>query len=214
MTTFVPDFLDRIVFQHGPPEFLHSDEAPEFMSALMLALSEITETTMTTTMGHNARSNGIAEVFWRYWNRCMRMLSDEQYKVWPTFVARVSFAYNTASHQSIGNASLYEIYFGCEARDTFSKILMDSPEQLPNAPTEAGDMENARLFANAIKTSTAAFIQLAKNHDLFVRTETADLLNEKGFPRSFVVGALVKARFPPTQAELEISGRRSSHVSA
>ncbi len=214
VTTMVPAFLDRIVFQHGPPEFLHSDEAPEFMSALMLALSEITETTLTTTLGHNARSNGIIEVFWRYWNRCMRMLSDEQYKVWPTFVARSVFAYNTASHQSIGNASPYEIYFGCEARDTFSKILMDSPEQLPHSPTEEGDMENARLFASAIKTSTAAFIQLAKNHDLFVRTETAELLNEKGFPRSFVVGALVKARFPPTQVELELSGRRSSHVSA
>jgi hypothetical protein len=91
---------------------------------------------------------------------------------------------------------------------------MDSPEQLPSSPTKEGDMENARIFANAIKTSTAAFIQLAKNHDLFVRTETAELLNEKGFLRSFVVGALVKARFPPTQAELEISGRRSSHVSA
>jgi hypothetical protein len=63
VATFIPAFLDRIVFQHEPPEFLHSDEAPEFMSALMLALAEITETTLTTTMGHNARSNGIIEVF-------------------------------------------------------------------------------------------------------------------------------------------------------
>jgi hypothetical protein len=39
-------------------------------------------------------------------------------------------------------------------------------------------------------------------------------LNDQGFPRVFVVGALVKARFPPTQAELEITGRRSNHVSA
>jgi hypothetical protein len=25
----------------------------------------------TTTLGHNARSNGMIEVFWQYWNRCM-----------------------------------------------------------------------------------------------------------------------------------------------
>jgi hypothetical protein len=55
---------------------------------------------------------------------------------------------------------------------------------------------------------------LATNHDLYVKNETAELLNDKGFPRPFVVGALVKARFPLTQAELEISGRRSNHVSA
>ncbi len=100
------------------------------------------------------------------------------------------------------------------ARDTFSKILVDSIETLPQAPTDEGDMENARLFAAAIKTSSAAFVQLAQNHDQYVKTETAELLNDKGFSRSFVIGALVKARFPPTQAELELSGRRSNHVSA
>jgi transposase InsO family protein len=210
----VPAFLDHVVFQHGPPEALHSDEAPEFMSALMQALAEITETAMTTTLGHNARSNGTIEVFWRYWNRCMRMLSDAQYTVWPTFRARIVFAYNTAPHQSIGGASPYEIYFGVPARDTFSKILVDSTETLPQQPNADGDEENARLFAAAIKTSTAAFIQLATNHDLYVRNETAELLNDTGFPRVFVVGALVKARFPPTQAELEITERRSNHVSA
>ncbi len=80
-------FLDQIVFRHGPPEILHCDEAPEFMSELMKALLDITETTLTTTMAHNARSNGIIEVFWRFWNRCMRLLPDDQYKVWPTLLA-------------------------------------------------------------------------------------------------------------------------------
>jgi hypothetical protein len=38
---FVPAFLDRVVFQHVPSEVLHSDEAPESMSALMQALADI-----------------------------------------------------------------------------------------------------------------------------------------------------------------------------
>jgi hypothetical protein len=45
VTTFMPAFLDNIVFQHGPPKILHCDEAPEFMSELMAALAEVTETT-------------------------------------------------------------------------------------------------------------------------------------------------------------------------
>ena len=75
-------------------------------------------------------------------------------------------------------------------------------------------MENARLFALAVRTLTTAFIQLARNHDQYLKNETAAALNQKGFPRTFVVGDKVKARFPPTQTELEATGRRSNHVSA
>jgi hypothetical protein len=94
-STFMPLFLDQIVFRHGPPATLHCDEAPEFMSNLVKELLQVTETILTTTLAHNARSNGCIEVFWRFWNRCMRLLTDEQYAVWPTFVARIEFAYNT-----------------------------------------------------------------------------------------------------------------------
>jgi hypothetical protein len=198
--TFLQPFLDEIVFRHGPPAVLHCDEAPEFMSELMAALMEITETTMTTTLGHNARSNGVIEVFWRYWNRCMRMLPDDQYRQWPRFAARIAFAYNTAPHQSIGAISPYEIYCGVPARDTFSKILTDQTDLLPQLPTDDGDMENARLFALAVKTSTTAFVQLARNHDEYMKAKTAAFLNQKGFPRAFQVGDLVKVRFPPTKA--------------
>jgi transposase InsO family protein len=121
--SFVQPFLDQIVFRYGPPSILHCDEAPEFMSELLQALMEVTETTLTTTMAHNARSNGIIEVWWRYWNRCMRLLSDDQYKQWPKFASRIAFAYNTASHQSIGGISPFQIDHGVPARDTFSKVL-------------------------------------------------------------------------------------------
>jgi transposase InsO family protein len=211
---FIPHFLDQIVFRQGPPEILHCDEAPEFMSELLKELANITETLITTTMGHNARSNGIIEVFWRFWNRCMRLLPDDQYVQWPSFAARITFAYNTAPHQSLGGISPYELYHGIAARDTFSAILNESTEHLTQLPDEAGDMENARLFALAVRTSTTAFIQVARNHDQYLKNETAAALNQKGFPRTFVVGDKVKARFPPTQAELETTGRRSNHVSA
>ncbi len=209
VTTFLQPFLDQIVFRHGPPAVLHCDEAPEFMSDMVAALLEITETSLTTTLGHNARSNGIIEVFWRYWNRCMRMLPDDQYHQWPRFVSRIVFAYNTAQHQSLGGVSPFEIYYGMPARDTFSRILTDHTDLLPQSPTEEGDVENARLFAIAVKTSTMAFIQLAKNHDAFVKAKSAAFLNQKGFPRVFAIDDRVKVRFPPTKAELDATGRRS-----
>jgi hypothetical protein len=39
-------------------------------------------------------------------------------------------------------------------------------------------------------------MQLARNHDQYVKNETVDLLNDRGLPRTFVIGALAKARFP------------------
>jgi hypothetical protein len=47
-----------------------------------------------------------------------------------------------------------------------------------------------------------------------MKTETADRLNDKGFPRSFTIGSMVKVRFPPTKAEMDLTGRRSNHISA
>jgi hypothetical protein len=108
----------------------------------------------------------------------------------------------------------FELYYGITCRDTFSRILTDQILLLPQPPDEVGDAENARLFALAVKTSVCAFVQFARNHDQYVKDETAALLNQKGSSRTFVIGAMVKARFPPTQAKLLATGRRSNHVSA
>jgi hypothetical protein len=149
-STFMPLFLDRIVFCHGPRATLHCDEAPEFMSNLVKELLQVTETILTTTLAHNARSNGCIEVFWRFWNRCMRLLTDEQYAVWPTFVARIAFAYNTAPHTSLGETAPYELSYGAPPRDVFSAILDNtSNATLIQTPDEEGDRVNAQLFASA-----------------------------------------------------------------
>ncbi len=85
---------------------------------------------------------------------------------------------------------------------------------LPQLPTDDGDIENARLFALAVKTSTTAFVQLARNHDDYIKAKSAAFLNQRGFPRDFKLGDLVKVRFPPTKAELDATGRRLSHMSS
>jgi hypothetical protein len=144
----------------------------------------------------------------------MRLLSDDQYKQWPKFASRIAFAYNTASHQSIGGISPFQIDHGVPARDTFSKVLTTDQDPISSLPIEENDCSDVKVFALAVKTSTTAFIQLARDHDQHIRKETALRLNETGFPRSFVIGSMVKARFPPTKAEMDATGRRSNHISA
>jgi hypothetical protein len=124
------------------------------------------------------------------------MLSDDQYHQWPRFVSQIVFAYNTASRQSLGGISPFEMYYGMPARDTFSRILNDTSDLLQQLPTEEGDIENVRLFDFAVRTSTTAFVQLAKNHDQYLKEKSAALLHQHSFPRVFAVGDLVKASEP------------------
>jgi hypothetical protein len=111
-STWLQPFLDRIVFTFGAPEQLHSDDAPEFVSEATDLLAQATDIKSTTTLGHNARGNGTIEVWWRFWNRCMRLLSDDHYVHWPSFASRIAFAYNSAGHEAIGSISPFEVYHG------------------------------------------------------------------------------------------------------
>jgi hypothetical protein len=204
-----PTFLDRVVFTFGAPEQLHSDDAPEFVSEAMDLLAQAADIRTTTTMGHNARGNGRIEVFWRYWNRCMRILSDEHYLRWPSFASRITFAYNSAAHEAIAGITLFEVYHGAPARIPFAASLP--------ATATLGESEELALpaqLAQAVALSTNVFSQVAKTHDKLLRMETAVRLNEKGTSTSFQIGDKVKIRVPPTQTQLLETSRRAKHVTA
>jgi hypothetical protein len=47
-----------------------------------------------------------------------------------------------------------------------------------------------------------------------MKDETAATLNQSSTPRTFIIGSKVKARFPPTKAEMDATGRRSNHISS
>jgi hypothetical protein len=197
-STWIQPFLDRIVFTFGAPDHLHSDDAPEFVSDAMELLAKTADIKTTTTLGHNARGNGTIEVFWRYWNRCLRLLSDEHYQRWPEFASRIAFAYNDAAHEGIGSVTAFQIYFGTSARNTLASALTETRPIL----TEDEELALPAQFAQAVAVSTAAFTQIAKTHDAYVRTETAIRLNKRGASTTFSVGDKVKIRVPPTQAQL------------
>jgi hypothetical protein len=53
----------------------------------------------------------------------MRLLPDDHYLQWPSFASRICYAYNTASHSSIGDISPFEVYYGVPARDPITSGL-------------------------------------------------------------------------------------------
>jgi hypothetical protein len=208
-TTWLQPFLDRIVFTFGTPDVLHSDAAPEFLSAALDLLAKATGIRITTTLGHNAHGNGTIEVFWRYWNRCLRLLPDDHYVRWPAIASSICFAFNTAAQDAIAGVTPFEVYHGAPARNPFSSHLLNHP-----MVDEDKEAILPKDFAAAVTVSTTIFIQLAKTHDEYVRAETAARLNEHGHSRTFLIGDKVKIRVPPTVQQMEETGRRAKHITA
>ncbi len=120
-STWLQPFLDRIVFTFGAPDVIHSDDAPEFLSEALALLAKAADIKTTTTLGHNARGNATIEVWWRFWNRCLRLLR------WPDFASRIAFAYNSVPHEGIGSVTAFQIYHGTDPRNTLASSLADPP---------------------------------------------------------------------------------------
>jgi hypothetical protein len=175
-STLVPRLLDELHFRRGCPDVLHSDDAPEFLSDLLAAITSITGTQRTSTCGHNPQSNGEIESWWRFWNRAMRYLSPSQYTVWPTYAQRICFAYNSVSHASIAQLSPFEMDFASPAKYPFGPpdpaiLLIDQHDPPDFHPSFTVTPED---FATALRASVQAFHAMALAHKTFLATTTDD----------------------------------------
>ncbi len=121
----------------------------------------------------------------------------------------IAFSYNTAPHEGIASVTAFQIFHGSDPRNTLVSSLQDPP-----LLTEDEELALPTQFAEAVALSTRVFAELARTHDVFVRSQTAVRLNKKGTSRVFQVGEKVKVRVPPTQSQLLETGRRAKHVTA
>jgi hypothetical protein len=215
--TFVPRLLDEIWFRRGAPDVIHCDAAPELLAELLSAVLATTGTTRTTTCGHNAQSNGEIESWWRYWNRSMKLLSPSEYDNWPTFAQRICFAYNATPHESINQISPFEMDFAAPPVSPFAPPSPNADHH-PDDPTaprqDPPTTVSPVIFADALRTSTAAFHHCAATHKAFMQKSTEKRLNEHGTPVRFHLNDRVKIYMPPTHAQIQRTGRRAKHIVA
>ena len=113
---------------------------------MLAAAAEIETTTM---LGHDATGNSFVEVFWRHWNRAMRILPEDQCKRWPELASRICFAYDAAAHSSLGNLSPFETYHGIPARSLFAPLI---PTADVDAALPSVDLADPAAFAKSVAT--------------------------------------------------------------
>jgi hypothetical protein len=122
-------------------------------------LAQTAEIKTTTTLGNNAHGNATIEVFWRFLNRCIRLLSDEHYLQWSQFAQRIVFTHNSATHDEIGPINPFEVHHGAPARNTLASALADRP---PPPLSEGEELALPAQFAAAVAVSTALLLNLQK----------------------------------------------------
>jgi hypothetical protein len=209
--------LDELHFRRGPPDVIHSDDAPEFLSELLDAIVAITGTQRTSTYGHNPQFNGEIESWWRFWNRAMRYLSPCQYLLWLLYAQRICFAYNSVPHDSLAQISPFEMDFGVPPKSPFGP---PDPALLPLDPDASfpdlypATSVSPEAFAAALRISLQAFHHMALSHKTFLATTTEERLNQHGTPTTFALNARVKIYVPPTHTQIVRTGRKSNHIVA
>ena len=97
------------------------------------------------------------------------------------------------------------------ARNPFISALLI---QDLDAELATADLTDPQQFADAARTSTTAFTNLARHHTTYIREMTAARLNTHGTPRTYSIGDKVKICVPPSHEQMLATGRRSSHITA
>ena len=153
--TLTPHLLDEIYFRRGRPDIIHSDAAKEFLSKLFTAVAKTLHTAQTNTLGHNAQGNAELEQWWRFWNRCLRILSPAQYLDWPRYAQRICWAYNTAAQAGLGDYSPFELDHGTQPRSPFTLQVFASPIFGPDIKPNSNIDFNSNLDFNLDSNSNS-----------------------------------------------------------
>lgn len=100
--TVVEQFFKRIICQHGCPEYLLSDNGPQFRSSAVDELCKNFGIRKIFSSAYYPQGDGYAERMMRTLNNSLAAMSSQCPFRWDAFLPGIQFAYNSASHEATG----------------------------------------------------------------------------------------------------------------
>ena len=94
--------LTEVFLRFGVPRFIHSDQAPEFMSELMTELYQLLEIQRTRTCPYRPQSDGLVERFNRTLINMLSKFCDERQEDWDQHLPFLLCAYRATVNESTG----------------------------------------------------------------------------------------------------------------
>ena len=101
-TTVADVLVTEIFLRFGVPRFLHSDQAPEFMSELMSELCQLLEIHRTRTCPYRPQSDGLVERFNRTLIDMLSKFCNARFDDWDQHLPYLLSAYRATVNESTG----------------------------------------------------------------------------------------------------------------
>lgn len=187
--------LHKIIFRFGVMSVIVSDEEKAFNGRLLSGLEKALAIKHISTAPYDARGNAQLEASHEYLGDCLRLLDDEDRKVWNRFTPQWEFAYSTVTHSTIGFTP-FELTHGTRARTVADAVTLARP-----AGTNVSAKRAEGLYAKILE-SAKLIHEVAKKNARLAREDELARLNSSGFKREFKVGDLV-AFYIPSRANTE-----------
>jgi hypothetical protein len=202
--TVIRALEERILYRYGTPREIRSDHAAEFVSQAARELAKQHQYQITTTMGYLPTGNSTIEAFWRFFGRCLRIMSDEQYHNLPEHLMPIQFAWNISTSRST-SVSPFEIQHGTKP------ITSIDAEMIANIKLNK-KIKSAKDITTIIDAAKS-FRIIAKSHSDYERKLRAQLLNLRGNKcEPFEINERVFIFAPPSESKIALSGRKRKHV--
>jgi hypothetical protein len=191
---------DGICFRHGIPAEITSDHAREFISKAYKQCARQLQFRTGTTMGHNAAGNSTIESFWQYFNKCLRIMTDDEYQHFDRHLQQIAWGWNTTHSQSL-SVLPFEVMTGMAPRTVAATSVTNRVA------------DDAEVNLSNIKIAAQEFQRVAKLHGDYMRTRRAESLNSTGRElKEMKIGEYVKIFKPPSHAAAVRRQRKQKHM--
>ena len=192
----VADALVTEVFlRFGTPRFLHSDQAPEFMSELMTELCNLLEIDRTRTCPYRPQSDGLVERFNRTLIDMLSKFCNEYRDDWDVHLPFVMCAYRSSVNESTG-FSPNLLMMGREILLPVDLMFMNPDDVQFQCRTEYVEWVRRAMLDN---------FEIARAHLAVAANRQKKYYDQRTRRRRFRVGDWVLRFYPPNKIRSKLN---------
>lgn len=102
--------LSYVILRHGPPRVVISDRGRQFTADVVKETLRLCSSSLRHSTSYHPQTNGLVERTNRTLANMMSMYVDSAHRNWDTVLPFVTYAFNTARHETTGYSPFYLLY--------------------------------------------------------------------------------------------------------
>lgn len=178
-TTVGMKLVDEFFCRFSLPKQLHSDQGPQFESAIIATVCQLLQIDKTRTTPYHPQSDGLIERFNRTLLQMLATCVDKHPFEWEEYVKKVCMAYNTSTQATTGYSPFF-LMFGRKPR-----LPIDVMYGIPN------DTSTLPTFVRKLKHTLTEAFDAARSNVSVQQERQQDVYNQRVHGSPHQPGTLV-----------------------